>query len=243
MLGSIVHFQAPSIAHALSLLGGWLFLQTLFLTIAFNQDPLLGTAVTMRWLMIIAWIVIIGGALFLNRVKLRIYVRSMPFSWQLKFIIFSSLLALCEEAIAMLITSSTPVFGLQVGDIPFTATVNFLDLITYHSVVVFIPMFATWAWLLNRYAFLPVWVFLLFGITGTIAEASLGGLGFAEFAYWIFVYGTMVYLPAYCIPKERGAKKPNRANYLAAIILPLLPAFLVSLSLSILFPHHPRIHF
>jgi len=40
-----------------------------------------------------------------------------------------------------------------------------------------------------------------------------------EIGFWIFVYGLMVYLPAYCcLPSQRQAKKPQAWFYVLAIV-------------------------
>lgn len=111
----------------------------------------------------------------------------------------------------------------------------------YHSVVVFVPMFIAWAWLLRRYAFSPAAVLLLFGINGLLGEATIGGAQ-ALFAapFWILVYGLMVYVPARTVPTERGARWPRWQHYVLAIILPLLAAAAVALVVLTLSPYLPH---
>jgi hypothetical protein len=90
-------------------------------------------------------------------------------------------------------------------------------------VVVFVPMFVVWSWLLGRYDFKPNQVFLLFGLTGALAEASSFGR-ITEAGFWIFIYGLMLYLPAYSLPAERGARRPRIRPFLLAVLLPFLAA-------------------
>ncbi|MBV8126284.1 MAG: hypothetical protein JO114_01310 [Planctomycetaceae bacterium] len=70
--------------------------------------------------------------------------------------------------------------------------------------------------------FHPTLVFLLFGLTGTLAETGLMPQKLAEIGMWVFVYGLMIYLPAYSRPADRGARPPRWWHYPLAVILPLL---------------------
>ena len=123
-----------------------------------------------------------------------------------------------------------------------TASDNYFDVIFLHSVVVFIPMFIGWAILLQKYDFSPNAVLLLFGITGITAEATFRGIqAFTEFGLWIFVYGMMVYLPAYTLPLNRGAKQPRWYHYLIAIFIPIV--FSIPVAVIIGLVHPIKIHF
>jgi hypothetical protein len=119
------------------------------------------------------------------------------------------------------------------------------DIKGLHSVVIFVPFFIGWALILSRYDFSPFAVFVLFGLTGTLAEMSFGPQHLLEFGLWMFVYGLMVYLPACCVPKDRQTKPVCWWHYPLAIVVPFLFLPLVPLPLlaGMLFPHHPRIHF
>jgi hypothetical protein len=151
-------------------------------------------------------------------------------------------MALIEEAITTTMTNLAPFFGVPIGAAYITASGNYLDVVFLHSVVVFVPMFIGWAVLLQRYEFSPNAVLLLFGITGITAEASFGGTqAFAEFGLWIFVYGLMVYLPAYSLPSNRGAKQPRWYHYVIAIFIPVLFSIPVAIIISLL--HPIKIHF
>ena len=75
--------------------------------------------------------------------------------------------------------------------------------------------------------FSPFAVFLLFGITGILCEATINPAGaFFGIAQWIFIYGLMVYLPAYCLPQGRGARPVEWYHYVffvPAVFLIALP--------------------
>jgi hypothetical protein len=172
----------------------------------------------------------------------RAFILRLPFDWRVRFVIMATLLALIEEAITTSMTNLAPLFGVPVGSAYITASANYLDVVCLHSVVVFVPMFVAWAVLLQRVDFRPSVVFLLFGLTGTLAEAGFGGAqAFAEIAMWVFVYGLMVYLPAYCLPAERAARPPRGWHYALAVVLPFIFAIPVAAVVGAL--HHVRIHF
>lgn len=147
---------------------------------------------------------------------------------------FATILALIEEVITTTMTNLAPLFGVKMGEAYITASTNYFEVVLLHSVIVFIPMFIVWAWMLSRYDFSPIAVFVLFGITGNFAEMgpNLDNL-FAGF--WIFVYGLMVYLPAYTVPADREVRKPRIWHYIMAIFLPFICALPVAAIVMLLF--------
>jgi hypothetical protein len=224
----------------------WVVLSTSIVTALNWQHRNTRAVVGMGWGLIILWI-FLGGALMLRfRNPISALVNRAPGDWRLKFVLFATLLALLEEAVTTSMTNLAPLFGVKIGEAYITASANYLDVVALHSVIMFVPMFVGWAVILWRYQFSPFSVFLLFGLTGTMAESLTFGLGhLLEFAFWIFVYGLMVYLPACCIPPERPARTPRWWFYPLAIFIPFLFMPLVPLPLipALLFPHHPKIHF
>ncbi len=104
-----------------------------------------------------------------------------------------------------------------------TASTNYFKVVCFHSVVVFIPMFVAWALMLRRWNFTPLKVLLLFGITGSIAEAGINPTSLIG-GFWVFVYGLMVYLPACTVPQDRGARPLRWWHYPLAVVLPLMAA-------------------
>jgi hypothetical protein len=199
----------------------------------------------MAWGLIILWIFVGGTLMHRFRETIRAWVLKIRLDWRLKFILFATALALTEEAITTTMTNLAPLFGVKVGEAYITASTNYLDVVGLHSVVVFIPMFVGWAVILWRYDFSPFAVFVLFGLTGTLAEMSFGPQHALEFGMWIFVYGLMVYLPAYCVPTDRGARCPRWWHYPLAVVVPMLFIPLIPLPLiaRLFYPNHPDIHF
>jgi len=194
--------------------------------------------------LILLWVMACGAAMYVFRARIRTFVQSIPADWQFKFILFGILMALLEEAITTTMTNLAPWFGVKIGQAYITASTNYLDVVLLHSVIVFVPWFFAWAWILKRYAFRPFWVFLLFGLNGVFAESlAFGWAHLNEFAMWIFVYGLMIYLPAYTLPSERGAQPPRIWHGVLALVLPLLIGIPWAGLIHLLFPSHPSIHF
>lgn len=170
---------------------------------------------------IFLWIVICGTMMFLLRNRISKIVQKIPIGWKMKFVFFATFLVLIEEAITTAMTNLAHIFGSEIGVAYITASANYLHVVLFHSVIGFFAMFVVWAFLLSRYDFSPNTVFLLFGLTGSIAEISMNPYNIFG-GFWFFVYGLMVYLPAYSIPKNRVTKKPKFWNYILAVLLPLV---------------------
>jgi hypothetical protein len=193
--------------------------------------------------LVVLWIFVGGLLMRRYRSSIRSIVLGLRGPWELKFALFSTILAMIEEAVTTTMTNLAPVFGVPIGKAYITASSNYLVVICFHSVIVIAPMFVGWMWMLRRWNFHPNAVFLLFGLTGTLAEVSFGGVAhFAEYGMWTFVYGLMIYLPAFCLPDSRAAKPPSWWAYPVAVLLPFLFAAPVAAFMGIVF-HHPRIEF
>lgn len=176
--------------------------------------------------LIVVWI-LLGGALMVRfRDSVRTLVLGIPLPWQLKFPLFCTLLALLEEVVTVTMTNLAPAFGGEVGLAFITASPNYLHTVLFHSVVVFIPMFLVWTVLLHFFDFPPLHVLLLFGLTGSLAEMSMSPTNILA-GFWFFVYGLMVYLPAYSLPHRNSARVPAWWAYPLAVIAPLLSPILL----------------
>ena len=98
-------------------------------------------------------------------------------------------------------------------------------------------MFIAWAWLLTRYDFAPSAVFILYGITGVLAESgTFGAQNLADAGFWVYVYGLMMFLPAYAIPPHQTKRKPGVGATVLAIVLPIVAAIPVAILVQIV--HH-----
>lgn len=227
-------------------LATWMLIVSGLILVAVWKNPAHRAVLGMAWGVIVIWV--LGGGLvmwrwrdFWNRLAHR-----APGPWMVKFVLGCTLLALLEEAVTTLMTNCAPLFGVRLGQAYITASANYLDVVLYHSVVVFVPMFVGWAVMLRIWKFRPFAVLLLFGITGLLAETiSFGPQNLGNFAFWIFVYGLMVWLPAHWAPEHRAAREPRWWAYPVAIFLPFLflPLMAILSPWIWLTPKHPTIHF
>lgn len=203
-------------------------------------------AIGMMLVVLVVWAVIGGTLTLIYKDRVRAFVLRLPGSWKLKFFIFATVMCLLEEVCTTTMTNLAPLFGVKIGEAYITASTNYLDVVLGHSVIVLFPHFLVWAWFLSKYRFSPAMVFLLYGITGGLAEMSMGGPGSAVAGFWIFIYGLMVYLPAYCIPYPRDVKSPKWWVYPMVLILPLLSSGPMAGLVMLLHPiqpsHFPPIH-
>jgi hypothetical protein len=224
----------------------WLLASTALITFAVAGNPIMRAVLEMGWGLILLWVVL-GGLLMLRyRDPIRQRVEAIGLKWQLKFVLFATLLALVEEAVTTTMTNCAPLFGVKVGQAYITASANYIDVVTMHSVIVLVPLFVGWATMLSYVKFRPFAVFLLFGVTGTLAESLYGGpQHLLEFGMWLFVYGLMVFLPAYCIPQDRQAGPARWWHYPVAVFLPFLFELIVPVAAipHWISPHHPDVHF
>lgn len=197
-----------------------------FLTLASEAEPAQKAIIKMALGLNLVWVVLGGGLMFRFREQIRGFLLGIPLPWWLKFPVFCTALALLEEAVTVVLTNLAPVFGAEVGEAFITASANYLHTVLFHSVIVFIPMFLVWTLILRWYAFPPAQVFLLFGLTGSLAEMSMSPTNILG-GFWFFVYGLMIYLPAYSLPENRGAKPPRWWSYFLAVGAPLLAPILL----------------
>ncbi len=193
------------------------------LTIAFREDPTGRAILGMTWGIIFLWVGIAGGLMHRYRVHLAAVINRFPGPPQVQFVTAATILALLEEAVTTSMSNLGPLFGVERGEVMVTASTNYFEVVFGHSVIVFVPMFIVWSWLISRYDIRPSQALLLFGITGTLAETvSFGPQMLLGFGFWVFVYGLMVYLPA--IAFRREAPQPRRLRLFTpvAVILPIL---------------------
>lgn len=165
-----------------------------------------------------------------KRIAARMRAWNMP--WQRKFILSCTVLALLEEAVTTTMTNLAPVLGVPIGQAYITHTANYFHLVLFHSVVIFVPWFFVWAWMLKRFDFRPLEIMILFGITGTLAETTLDS-GALVNGMWIFVYGLMVYIPALALPRREGLRPPRFRHYIMAVFLPF-PAIVFTAPMGII---------
>ena len=170
----------------------------------------------------IFWIGIFGTLMHIFRDKIKNFIEKFNNYWKITFILFCTSLALIEEIITVTTTNLYWLFGGEYGKAYITASNNYFEVIFLHSVIVFWPSYLFWSWWLSKYDFHYNWVFLLYGISGVFSEMTLVGFqAIIASGMWIHVYGLFIYLPAYCIPKNREVIKPSWYHYLLTQILPI----------------------
>lgn len=186
----------------------------------------------------LVWNVLGGALMYLARRPVRTLVGHSPLGRGATFVLLATALALLEEGVTTTLTNLAPVFGNSQAFI--TASRNYLEVVLWHSVIVIAPMFVVWAWWLARYGFTPASVFLLFGLNGVLAELLLGGPALAMAPFWVFVYGLMIFLPAYSFPRESPAPRPRWFHYLSVVGTCLLASATVALAVNFLSPRLPH---
>src|SRR3989344_4341174 len=123
------------------LLGSWLLLSTAFVTMVSFQDHIVRARVGMGWVLMILWVVIGGSIMYRHRDKIRSLVSRINISPVKKFTLFATFLVMIEELIATAMTNLAPLWGLTPAEAHITASINFFDVVMFHSVILFIPMF------------------------------------------------------------------------------------------------------
>lgn len=169
--------------------------------------------------LIVFWIIIGGSLMPLLRRRLVPKLVRITVDWRIRFVLLCTAMALIEEVITTTMTNLAPVFGTTPEVAHITASTNYFKVVLFHSVVMFVPLFIAWAVMLSWWKFTPLKVLLLFGITGSIAEAGMNPTSLIG-GFWVFVYGLMVYLPACTVPEDRLAKPPSWWSYPVAVFLP-----------------------
>ena len=191
--------------------------------------------------MILLWIVVVGSLTPLLRKRVVPRLVAIRIDWRVRFVILCTIMALIEEVITTSMTNLAPVFGTTPEEAHITASTNYLTVVLFHSVVMFVPLFLAWAWMLSRWDFSPLKVLLLFGITGSFAEAGINPSSLIG-GFWVFVYGLMVYLPACTVPADRGARPLRWWHYPMAVFLPF-PAVIPVALLVVLLRKWLDVHF
>ncbi len=225
---------------------GWMLVLSSLALIGTWNNPTHRAVLCMAWGLILLWIGGCGFTMWYWRDFWCRLASHWHWHWMLKFILGSTFLILVEEIVTTLMTNCAPLFGVPIGQAYITASTNYLDVVMYHSVVVIAPMFVGWAVMLWRWKFSPFAVFILFGLTGLLAETiSFGLQNLGSFAFWIFVYGLMVWLPAHWVPEDRVAHEPRWWVYPLAVIVPFffVPLAAVFAPWIWLTPKHPTAHF
>lgn len=206
-----------------------------------SKDAVAHAIIVMGALLAVLWCLVGGLLMRRYRDAIRERVLRLPVRWEMRFVLFATLLALIEEGITTSLTNLiAPLYHVPMAEAHITASSNYLIVIGFSSVVLFVPEFVGWMVLLRRYDFSPKEVLLLYGLLGTAMEATLNPTALYA-GFWFFVYGLMVYLPAYSLPTDRKVVPPSWYHYPLAGLFPFLLALPVAGMDSVL-GHLLRVH-
>ncbi len=184
--------------------------------------------------LILIWCVLGGTIMYRVRDRFVALARRIPLGWRTRFVLLFIAFACLEEAVTTSLTNLAPLFGGVTDAARITASKNYLEVVLRNSVVVLVPLFLCWAWLLSRYDFRPAEVLLLFGLNGTLAETiTFGPQNLLQVGMWTYVYGLMAYLPACTVPQDRVARPARWWHWLMAMFLPLV--FIIPLALWLVY--------
>lgn len=197
-----------------------------------------GAIMLMAATLALIWNVIGGGTMYLARNLVREFINKSPLQPGATFILFATALALLEEVVTTSITNGAAAFGNSRAFI--TASRNYFEVVLWHSVIVIVPMFAVWAWFLSRYRFTTSCVVLLFGVNGVLAELLIGGPALLMAPFWVFVYGLMIFLPAYTFKVRTERLSPSWYHYPLVVLACIVASACVALMVKFLSLHLPH---
>ena len=186
-----------------------------------SQDAEGRAIALMGFSLVLIWCLGFGLLSYTQRDRFKRFFQAIRLPWQVKFVAFAIGLAMLEEVVTVALTNAAPLFGSELGEAMITASTNYFEVVFLNSVwPVFVPWILAWAVLLSRYDFPANHVFLAFGLLGSIAETQFGISALIS-GFWFFVYGLMVYLPAYSLP-PRETVTLRWWHYLYTLLLPFL---------------------
>lgn len=211
----------------------WAIIFNLLLLAAVWRDRVARAIVWMTLLLLAVWGVGFGLVSWRQGDRIAAWLSAQRcVDWRVQFVALCTALALLEEGVTTTLTNLAPLLGDPSRKAAITASRNYLEVVALHSVVVFVPMFVAWAWLLARWDFAPFSVFLLFGLTGLLCESvAFGPQNLLSAGFWVIVYGLIVYIPALAVPVRMRAHTPVVKHYALALLLPLGAAMVASLLL------------
>lgn len=222
----------------------WQFLLTTLLTLGGIENHKLGVMAKMLWGVNLLWIVLFGIVSLLLRKWVINFGSKIAKFKSLYFFLGATGMALIGEAVTTSMTNCAPLFGAEIGEVYITASADYLDVVMFHSVVVFLPQYLLIGWLLSRYEISPFAIFICYGITGFIGEVMFAGPNPLLLAQWILIYGLFVYLPAHLFVNQTDRKPIRWWMYPLLVVIPVIVSIpMVALLMLVIAPGHPSIHF
>ncbi len=179
---------------------GWGILSITAVTIFIlsnDADPDHRAIIKMGDGLVLIWCVLGGLVMWGMRDRFVRWATRVPLGWRTRFVLLCIAFAMLEEAVTTSLTNIAPLLGEVTDAARITVSKNYFVVVFTNSVIVFVPLFVCWGWLLSRYDFRPNEVLLLFGLNGTLAETiTFGPQNLIQVGMWVYVYGLMAYLPA-----------------------------------------------
>jgi hypothetical protein len=223
-------FRLPTRDHLvcflLIVISAWGVLSTTAVTIFIlskDPDPDHRAIIKMGVGLVLIWCVSGGLVMWVLRDRFVRWATRVPLGWRSRFVLLCIVFAMLEEAVTTGLTNMAPLLGGVTDAARITVSKNYFEVVFTNSVIVFVPLFLCWGWLLSRYDFRPTEVLLLFGLNGMLAETiTFGPQNLIQIGMWVWVYGLMAYLPACTVPEERGARPARWWIWLMAVFLPLV---------------------
>lgn len=199
-----------------------------------SQNPKGFAGVSLAIGLFFLWGICSAFIMYETKDKIKNYFETTNYSTFVLVTLGGIFLALIEEAFATLMTNLAPLFGFSTSEVFITASADYIEVVTQHSVIVFVPWFIAWGIVLHKYTIHPNTSMVLFGITGLCAEVLGFGLQhITELGFWIIIYGLMIYLPAYITYSPKSKPTLNKCFYPFLIIISFV--FLVIWSIIVSF--------
>jgi hypothetical protein len=225
-----MRFRLPTrkalVCSLLIVITAWGVLSTTAVTVFIlskDPDPDHRAIIKMGVGLVLIWCVLGGLTMWGLRDRFVRWATRIPLGWRTRFVLLCIAFAMMEEAVTTGLTNMAPLLGAMTEAARITVSKNYFEVVFTNSVIVFVPLFICWGWLLSRYDFRPIEVLLLFGLNGTLAETiTFGPQNLIQVGMWVWVYGLMAYLPACTVPEERGARPARCWHWLMAVFLPLV---------------------
>lgn len=161
------------------------------------QNPVQRAILLMGWGVVLFWIVIGGGLMYQYRDALAGALMKLKWPNYLLFFCLSVALFFLEEVVTTSMTNLAPVFGAPLGSAAITFTSNYFTAVFYHSLPIVGVLIIIFTWIFFRFRLSATQMFFFFGIAGYLIETTNNPNNFLNVPFWIFVYGLMVWLPAY----------------------------------------------
>lgn len=179
-----------------------MFCTLALVTFVVFPNPVQRAILFMGWGVVLFWIVIGGGLMFRYRDQISSSFMKLPWPNPLVFFLFALSLFFLEEVVTTTMTNLAPLFGVPLGSAAITFTSNYFTAVFPHSLPVVGVLILIFTWIFSRFRLTATQMFFFFGLAGYLIETINNRNNILNIPFWIFVYGLMVWLPAYTVRKR-----------------------------------------